>query len=343
IYADTNGSNDWRAGKLWQTRRYNDMSRFLPQVGVAVVNETYTYGGIGGRVSRYDLAYSDQVGRDERFFQIYGYDELGNTTQIGYPNDVAGSNVDIGRDRTVTNSYTDGRLTGVSGSFNGQSESWANSISYHSNGLVKQVIHSNGVTDSITNDPNGQIRIESVATAGARNKTTGVADNLSTGNFQYDGLGNVVKVGEKFYLNEVGYQPPPPPPQVPYSTPCQSGFTDPVGVVFAAGDARCDVKVFFFYTADDRLFKVENGVSQEKVWYFEDLSGQPLTEHVMVHTHYLPWATVWQSTRDHIYRDKAALSAIERYRDKPVSTLHYHNGSGVIGIVTDAVGFRVQQ
>lgn len=338
FYADANGAGDWRAGKLWQTKRYNDMSRFLPSVGVAIVTETYTYGGIGGRVSQFDIEYSDQIGRTEKFFQTYAYDEMGKVIQIGYPNDLPGaSSIDLGRSRTVTYAYNVGRQTGVGGSYNAAPEIWANSIAYHPSGLVKQVVHSNGVVDNITIDADSITKVASVSTTGVR-----TGGNFVSGDFQYDGTERVARIGDQYFVNEQGYQPPPISTVPPSVSPCDTGYTDQLGMVYASTDSQCVAKTFYYYSASDRLYKVEDGVREEKAWYLADVYGRLLTEYVTVHTHYLPWPTVWQYTRDNIfYLGGFTLAQDEKRRDAPPITHHYHTGYGSRGMITDRNAARV--
>ena len=344
MYADANGANDWRAGKLWKAVRYNDMSRFLPQVGVAVVSEIYTYGGIGGKVSQYEIGFADQVGRAEKFNQTYAYTELGDVSEIGYPNDVTGSSyIDIGRERKVNYTYANGLLTSVAGSYNGQSEGWANSISYHPHGLTSQIVHANGVTDNVTKDPNGFVRAAAFSTSGAKYPSTNAPDNININNFQYDGKGALVKAGNQYFVPEAGSQSSPASPAAPYTGPCESGWRDPTGVVYASADSDCNARAFYFYTADDLVFKVEDAIREEKIWHFRDQEGRPLTDYVMAHTHYLPWANTWQYTHDYIYNGGSQLAVHEARRDAPSRRLHYHHGYGARGIVTDQNGFRIQE
>jgi hypothetical protein len=342
-YADTNAVNDWRAGKLWKTKRNNDLSRFLAphSITVAAVSETYTYGGIGGAVSKYETEMSDTLGRYEKFTQSYSYTELGDVAEIGYPNSASNSSVIIGRDRKVTYSYRQGLLTTINGTYNSQPENWATSIDYHPTGLLKQVVRANGVTDNIAQDPHGFARPASVSTSGAKYAGTGVPYDFNSGAFQYDGAGVIAKVGSEFFVLEQNWQPPTqnPPPSV---SPCDNGWQDPTGAVYARGDYQCNPKIFYYYTAGDQLYKVEDGVSGEKNWYFYDLSGQLLTEYSTHHAHYQAWPSLWQHTRDYIYRDGQRFAVDEKRRDAPASTIHYHAGFGSAGIRTDASGKRIE-
>lgn len=342
IYADTNGTNDWRAGKLWKTRRYNDLSQFLSQVGVATVSETYVYGGVGGRVSRYETEMSDQLGRFEKFAQTYTYSELGEPLEVGYPNSVAGSSVTIGRDRKVVNSYTTGRLTSITGSLNGQSEGWANSITYSPALLPTQIVHANGVTDNIAYDTQLKTHISSISTSGAKNKLTNGPDNFNSGTFQYDGRDSIVRIGTRYFIPEQGAVPGPVTPEPTYTTSCQSGYRDPLGMVYAAGDAQCNARVFYYYTANDRVYKIEDAVEGAKTWSFFDLSGRLLTQYSSAHAHYQAWPSTWLYTRDYIYRDGTILAAWEQVLGGSSSITHYHVGGGSPGMLSDKNGFRIE-
>ncbi|HEX3555793.1 MAG TPA: hypothetical protein VIA62_21455, partial [Thermoanaerobaculia bacterium] len=75
-YAPANGTNDLRLGKLRQASRYNYTS-----LGTARIDETYTYGGRDGRVSRRDTASST----GESFTQSFSYNALGLTDTLTYP------------------------------------------------------------------------------------------------------------------------------------------------------------------------------------------------------------------------------------------------------------------
>jgi hypothetical protein len=341
-YATANGTGDWRAGKLWRARRYNDMGTYLSSVGVAVVTETYAYGGVGGRVSRRNIEFSDQIGRSEKFSQGYSYDELGDVLEIAYPEDVAGSNVVVGRTRKVVNSYSWGRLIGIAGSFNSQGESWVNAINYHANGVTSQVAHANGVTDLIARDPDGLARVASVTTSGARNRINNAPDNFNSGEFFYDGTGRLVRAGSEYFLPVEGTVSPPELVAGQCEGACDGSREDPLGSTYATADNNGNFKVFYYYTADERLFRVEDGVTGERLWHFWNESGNPLTEHAMAHQHYVPLATTWQYTTDYIYRGPWLLSTIKLRRDAPKETLHYHIGHGSAGMTTDGQGFRVR-
>jgi RHS repeat-associated protein len=82
--------------------------------------------------------------------------------------------------------YTQGRLTSIPG--------FANAITYHPNGMVYQVTHANGVTDTQANDPNGMARPSALSAQNAAGTV------WSSGTYAYDGVGNVNKVGNSYFL-----------------------------------------------------------------------------------------------------------------------------------------------
>jgi hypothetical protein len=156
----------------------------------AQIAETYRYGGREGRISQRDLKLTLNGTAGESFTQTFGYDELGNVQSLGYPqctfalcSGVAAS------PRTVSFGYTRGFLSAVPG--------YASSISYHPNGLVAQVAHANGVTDTQGNDPKAMRRPASIASM------VGTTTRWSSGAYAYDGAGNVVKIGTSWFLYDL--------------------------------------------------------------------------------------------------------------------------------------------
>jgi RHS repeat-associated protein len=67
--------------------------------------------------------------------------------------------------------------------------------SYHPNLLLHQVSHANGVTDTQANDPNSMRRPLSISSA-----SSGLfASGWSSGNYLYDGAGNVTRIGSAWF------------------------------------------------------------------------------------------------------------------------------------------------
>jgi RHS repeat-associated protein len=88
-YAPSNGTNDWRQGKLQVATRYNYET--IPAVGsIAVqVDETYTYGGRDGRISQRDSTVTPTVNGAVQpfhsFTQGFAYNDLGLVSSLSYP------------------------------------------------------------------------------------------------------------------------------------------------------------------------------------------------------------------------------------------------------------------
>jgi YD repeat-containing protein len=131
------------AGKLRTAVRYNwvrDPAAIdKPPINIPVTQE-YAYSPSHGRIaSRVTKANGNTFGVS------YVYDSLGDVTKITYPQLTPCSGcASVGLPRTVTNSYNQGQLVGVSG--------YASSISYYANGVVNTVAHQNNTTDKHTID-----------------------------------------------------------------------------------------------------------------------------------------------------------------------------------------------
>jgi RHS repeat-associated protein len=150
------------------------------------MREIYNYSGLGGRVSNRDLQSHVNGTQGESFTQGWSYNDLGDVASISYPRCVwASCNGASTTAPTVGFTYTRGWLTSVPG--------YANSISYHANGMVNQVAHTNGVTYTQALDPNAMRRPASYS-------TTGATTNWTSGAYTYDGAGNVAAIGSNSYL-----------------------------------------------------------------------------------------------------------------------------------------------
>jgi RHS repeat-associated protein len=146
------------------------------------VVHTYVYGGRGGRLS----SVVTSVGDDD-FTQGYAWDELGNLSQLTYP-DLAGYTEPAEALGTVTNSYTLGHLTAV--------PEFASSIKYHSNGDLKAIWRTNGRYDAFWLDQHSMGRPRRINAAVLDTR----AVVWSTGEYQYDGSGNVKQVGSNEFV-----------------------------------------------------------------------------------------------------------------------------------------------
>ncbi|MGA9751510.1 MAG: hypothetical protein WBS54_06955, partial [Acidobacteriota bacterium] len=92
----------------------------------------------------------------------------------------------VGAARTVCSSYTNGWLTGITDAGAGSCPGGASLalVSYHPNGMVYQVGHGNGITDTYVKDPNDIGRPYRISSSNA-------LGDWDSGRFEYDGAGNI--------------------------------------------------------------------------------------------------------------------------------------------------------
>lgn len=171
-------------GKTVSATRYN----WLDPYNIQIV-ESYEYRGKDGRPSKRTTIEQDCVvttsepctttltGEPPRKFeQSFVYDALGSVSQATYPQCLQGNcNGVVAGTPIVTNTYIAGWLTGVNAPYTG-----SGTISYHENGMVNQVIHANGVTDTQTPDGSGMPRPGSIATTGAFDGAACTAPTITT-------------------------------------------------------------------------------------------------------------------------------------------------------------------
>jgi len=127
-YDRPNSGNDYSNGKLNFAVRHNRNTALGSDVQVT---ETYTYKGVGGRVSKRTTALST----GESFTDGYTYDSLGNVFSVDYPK-CTGCDFLSEPSRTAVNLYNAGRVTEVL--------DYAHLITYHPNGFLKSIQHLNG-------------------------------------------------------------------------------------------------------------------------------------------------------------------------------------------------------
>jgi YD repeat-containing protein len=125
----------------------------------------------------------------ELFRQTFAWNDLGDISSQTYP-DCAGY-CTPSTPRPLSYGYTDGRVSSVSG--------FLSSITYNLSGLVNIVNHTNGTWDRWTADANFTGRPSSIE--GFTNNWNPVPFGLwTTGTFQYDGAGNVKKMGNANFV-----------------------------------------------------------------------------------------------------------------------------------------------
>jgi RHS repeat-associated protein len=174
---------DRSLGKVKTAARYN-----YPAGQTAVFTDTYTYGGLGGRVSIRETALTYNGASNERWNLGLAYDQLGEVTSLTYP-DCAFAACPPSP-RTVTYSYDEGRLGAVAG--------YAASVTYHLNGMVNQVTHAspNGVIDTVSVGTDSMLRPTAI------DAKKGAATIWSSGAYSYDGAGNVKQIGGGLFQSD---------------------------------------------------------------------------------------------------------------------------------------------
>ncbi|HET9227979.1 MAG TPA: RHS repeat-associated core domain-containing protein, partial [Thermoanaerobaculia bacterium] len=186
--SDASGT-DYRKGKVISASRFNYVG--TPFNATAEVRDTYAYRGTEGRASEHTRQLFVNAGAEESFTTGYAYDGLGLVSSIGYPDCVFGDCTASDTARNVSFGYSYGRLTsvpGYTGTAGGVSE-----ITYHPNGMVHQVPHSNGVLFTQQNDPNGMPRPSGMT---ATNPTTTL---WTAGTHTWDGSGNLKAIGAQTF------------------------------------------------------------------------------------------------------------------------------------------------
>jgi RHS repeat-associated protein len=198
-------SDDRCNGKLAAAARYN----YLDDLGTIVATESYQYDGPGGRITRRDHAVgSSTVGgttvfEGQNFFLSQSYNDFGSISSITYPCRKNANGLCVTTPRTVENGYTNGPLTSVAG--------FATSITYQPNGLPATVAHANTVFDTLTPSQYGMMRPCSMLTYRGSlqanssdpcgvTASESAALSWTTGEYTYDGVGNVTRIGDTAYV-----------------------------------------------------------------------------------------------------------------------------------------------
>ncbi len=190
----TDNSSGWSNGKLIEASRLNRLPLpFDPTTIIEpTVTETYSYDGVGGRVSHVTTTVENVGSTDDNtqptFEYGLGYDALGEVTSRSYPNCTHAFCSSATSPRTVTQGFTDGLLTSIS--------DFASSVTYHPNGLWEKVVHSNEVTDHQNPDASGMARPGRLYTSGANR-------NYDSGSYAYDGAGNITTMGSSSYVYDL--------------------------------------------------------------------------------------------------------------------------------------------
>lgn len=199
-YYNTNNSagGAYTLGKPASATRHNYIIN--PNSGAPVdvtYTEAYEYWSIDGRLSHRTT--SSSLGT--QFKQAFAYHPGGELGWQSYPTCVGSNNCtasNVSPDRQIWYTYANGLLTNVGS----QQNAYAKQITYHPNGTISQIKHgvsgnlaAEGVIDNYVMDPNALPRARQIYTSGVVS-----GGNLDTGVYQYDGAGNIKKIGGDWFV-----------------------------------------------------------------------------------------------------------------------------------------------
>lgn len=185
-------------GKLETAVRHNYHA--APWNRDVTVTETYTYGGVGGRASHRKTEVA--LAASQTFNQSFEYDDLGRLSKLAYPSCSGGEGNTCNQQnpaRRAAYGYTRDYLTSIGEDTNG-SLFYVNRITYHPNGLAAEIkfpaddptINDGNISWKQANDPNSMARPRSISTAGLN-------ANWGSGDYAYDGAGNITSIGNNTY------------------------------------------------------------------------------------------------------------------------------------------------
>lgn len=194
LYDNKPAELSYVGGKMSAAIRHNYVVD--PRTGIevdVVVTEKYEYKGLDGRLSKRRT----ELSLGSSFEQTFTYGPLGNLTSQTYPQCTAETIhcAPVATPRTVNYTYTKGLLTRVSsGAVN-----YASSISYHENGMLREVAHGNNLEDVFDRDPNFMPRVARVQV-----KLSPTSTPLwDSGTYLYDGGGNIYDIGSDWYFYDL--------------------------------------------------------------------------------------------------------------------------------------------
>lgn len=185
---------DTHPGRLAASARYN----YDPELGTIAVTDANQYDATTGHLVRRDQTVgTGEIGgntlfQGESFFFVETHNDLGLVDTLTYPcrsTPTGCPGADPGR--VVPHGYANGVLTSLG--------TWASSVTYRPNGTVDTVTHGNGsgaTREKWEADPNGMARPRRIYSTNA----SGSQELWSSGNYEYDGSGNVKKIGNTSYV-----------------------------------------------------------------------------------------------------------------------------------------------
>jgi RHS repeat-associated protein len=181
-------------GQLAATARYN----YDSVLGTIAVTQANQYDAATGLLLRRDLAVgSGVVGSETRFtgedfFLTQNHNDFGLLETMTYPcRSVSGVCLSSDPGRTIQHGYAKGHLKSAG--------AWASDISYRPNGMIDTVTHGTGNSATVEQgeaDPDGMTRPRRIYSTNAN----GTQELWSSGNYEFDGSGNVKKIGNTSYF-----------------------------------------------------------------------------------------------------------------------------------------------
>ncbi|MEM1178448.1 MAG: RHS repeat-associated core domain-containing protein [Acidobacteriota bacterium] len=179
------------AGRLFQTKRHHGAAAGGPSASEPVVTETFFYNQRGGEVSAYRVRSSDGPSFESRIDRL---DPRFDIERLAYPRcdrppcEGLGGPPGTAGERLVDFTYADGLVTAAPG--------FVDDISYHWNGDLDRLLHSNGAVESTRLDASGW-RLRGISV------TDGGATLWDTGDYGYDPAGNLRQIGADVFAYDL--------------------------------------------------------------------------------------------------------------------------------------------
>jgi RHS repeat-associated protein len=181
------------AGQLAASARYN----YDTELGTIAVTQANQYDPVTGRLLRRDHSVGNgEVGgvtrfTGESFFFSQNYNDLGLIHTVTYPCRVSSTECVAGDPgRSIQHGYLNGQLKSVG--------TWASNMTYRANGTIDTITHGSGpsaVLEKWEADPHGMARPRRIYSTNA----AGTQELRSSGNYAFDGSGNVKTIGNTSY------------------------------------------------------------------------------------------------------------------------------------------------
>ena len=157
----------------------NPFGRLTQRIGQnpgtpSTVTESFTYSGLGGRLSQKDISLTGTPLGTLTFSEAWSYNSLGLVATHTHPKLASDGDV------TASTTYSNGLPTGMTSG----AQTLASSVSYNQAGALSAWTSGNGVTTTIAQD--GVM---------PRPLSISASTGWNTGNYLYDGAGNIKTIG----------------------------------------------------------------------------------------------------------------------------------------------------